>query len=106
MVSAKLRPAARTAIRTSPAPTAGSGRSRTSNPSGPPVRVNTTAFMVAIYVWHPPAGAWLYTSTSGAATLYVQSRHKELGRHRGSVQRADGERERIWQSLAGGPRAG
>src|SRR5688572_23573185 len=45
MVSAKLSPAARTAIRTSPAPTAGSGHSWTCSTSGPPVRVKTTAFM-------------------------------------------------------------
>src|SRR6478672_10488012 len=36
-------PAARTAIRTSPAPTAGSGRSWTWRTSGPPVPVSTTA---------------------------------------------------------------
>ena len=45
MVSAKLSPAARTAIRTSPAPTAGSGHSWISSTFGPPVRVKTTAFM-------------------------------------------------------------
>src|SRR5689334_1614297 len=47
MVSAKLTPAARTAIRTSPAPTAGSGQSWTWSMSGPPVRVRTTAFITA-----------------------------------------------------------
>src|SRR4051812_43310768 len=49
MRSAKLTPAARTAIRTSPAPTTGSGRSWTFSTSGPPVCVNTTALMRRTY---------------------------------------------------------
>src|SRR5215213_10397833 len=49
MVSAKFRPAARTAIRTSPEPTGGAGHSCTRSSSGPPVPVRTTAFMPRMY---------------------------------------------------------
>jgi hypothetical protein len=53
-VSAKLIPAALTAIRTSPAPTGGSGSSCTCRTSGPPCLVITTARIAADSI---PAGS-------------------------------------------------
>src|SRR5215468_4863940 len=50
MVSAKLTPAALTAMRTSPGPGCGSGRSSTWRTSGPPTRVCTTALMPGPYL--------------------------------------------------------
>src|SRR5688500_3817333 len=46
-------PAARTAIRTSPALTGGSGRSSTRRTSGPPCPVRTTARMGRLYAHAP-----------------------------------------------------
>src|SRR3954452_9369929 len=67
MRSAKFTPAARTAIRTSPAPTTGSGRSWTFSTSGPPVCVNTTALMRRTYSPTPwPRVPLLYRAWSAS----------------------------------------
>src|SRR5204862_439226 len=83
IVSAKLIPAARTAIRISPAPTVGSGRSCTRSTSGGPTLVSTTARMAPPY----PGSAGLEVHrTARVKTVELEDLLEELVRH-GSVGR-------------------
>ena len=91
MVSAKLIPAARTAIRTSPGPTGGSGRSCTCRTAGPPVLVSTTAF----------------TPAAMHAAIYAISLAKESGADidvlnvipRNSVEHPESLESQVYQEL-------
>ena len=87
--SAKLRPAARTEMRTSPGPGAGSGTSRTSSTSGPPRRVMKTARM------SPPGG-----SLAGPAALRSRPMLDPHPTHRETV--ANGLRHHVLEWDGGG----
>src|SRR5436190_16511428 len=83
IVSAKLIPAARTAIRISPAPTVGSGRSCTRSTSGGPTLASTTARLAPPY---PGTAGLEVHRTARVKTVELEDLLEELVRH-GSVGR-------------------
>src|SRR5262245_57125866 len=78
MRSAKLMPAALTAIRTWPGPTGGSGRSSTRSTSGGPWRVMTTArIRTSRRVRARPSSDLLLSASRSQPTLQIDSAARE-----------------------------
>src|SRR5690348_9632615 len=95
-VSAKLIPEALTAIRISPGPTGGSGRSWTSSTSGGPCLLMATALMRGPYLYQPGQVGMMASCSevhraTGLKPVEAQDLLEQLLRHGGvGSQRQDG----------------